>query len=491
MNIVTNPIEDHQMELTVEVDAQTFEGAKQRAAKKIAGKVKIPGFRPGKAPYHVVKNIYGENAIIEEAIDVLVEDVYPKAIDEAGITPGAMGRLEKIESMDPPKFLFIIPLKPEIELNDYLSVRKEYAFEAPDAARFEEERENIRKMYARTESVDREVQNGDYLMVDLVGRDKDAEEGSEPLVERKGYALVVREDAPETEYPFEGFSKKLIGSKLNEPKKIAKKYKKDLDDDKLAGKSVEFEATVKVIRAMITPEIDDEFAKMTGLGETVEEFDTRLKENVEAESKAKYDDEYFEDILEQIKAMSSIKYPPQVIEHEVEHVLEDLEMRLKQQGIDDLESYFAMTNTTREAFIEEQAKPTSVKRFERGMIMDAIGEKEGVKLENEELEEEFKTYWLSLVYSDPEFAKMTNNGQKFDQNLVNAVSMEAANRLLTRKILDRLKAIATGEAEKAPVEATETEETPKVKKPRDKKAAKVEEGSEAEVKDDASEATEE
>lgn len=471
MNIVSNPIEDHQVELIVEVDAETFEGAKHRAAKKIAGKVKIPGFRPGKAPYAVVKNMYGEAAITEEAVEIVVDDIYPKAIDEAGITPGAMGRLDNIESMDPPKFKFIIPLKPTIDLKDYRSVRKAYDFVAPNDSAFEEERANIQKMYARTETVERPVENGDYLLVDIIGRDDAAEEGAEALVDRKGYAHLAKDPSFEGEFPFQGFGKKLFGAKVGDTLTLSNKFKKDHSDEKLAGKKVTFDVTIKVIRAMITPEINDEFAQMTGLGQTVEEFDTNLKRNVEAESKAKYDDEYFEEAIKLIQDGAEIKYPPQIVEHEIEHVIEDLEGRLKNQGIDNLEAYFNMTNTTRDAFIEEHAKPTAVKRVVRGMIMDAIAEAEGVKLENAELEEEFKNYWLTLVYSDPEFAKMTKNGTKFDQKLVNAVSMESANRLLTRKTLDRIKAIANNESEAPSGEpVAETAEAPKAKKPRAKKA---------------------
>lgn len=467
MNIVTNPIEDHQVELIVEIDQQNFEGAKLKAAKKISSKVKVPGFRPGKAPYHIIKNIYGESAITEEAIEILVDEVYPKAIQEANITPGAAGHLDNIESMDPPKFKFVIPLKPEIELGDYKSIRKPYEYIVPDETRFDEELENLQKMYARTETVDREVLDGDYVLIDLIAYESGDIEKANPILTRDGFALVIKSESSDNEFPFKGFSKNLIGASPNSVKQIAHKYKKTESDEKLSGKKVDFEITVKVVRAVITPTIDDEFAKMTGLGESVEDLHKNLKANLEAESRANYDDTYFEEILEKIKMSSSIKYPPQVIEHEVEHVIGDLEGRLKQQGFGSIDEYFSMTKTNREEFIQTQARPTSIKRIERGLIMDAIAEKENIRLVNAELEEEFKNYWLNLVYSDPEFAKMTKNGTKFNQDLVNAVSFDSANRLLTKKTLDRIKSIAIGEAEQ--VDIPNADEKPKVKKPRSTK----------------------
>jgi len=463
VNIVKNPIADHQVELIVEVDPQNFESAKQKAAKKIAAKVKVPGFRPGKAPYHVIKNIYGESAITEEAIEIVVDEVYPQAIKEADIEPGAAGHLENIESMDPLKFKFVIPLKPEIELGQYQSIRKSYSFVAPDDSRFNEELENLQKMYARTETVDREVQDGDYILIDLIGFDNADKEKSAELIKRDGYALVVKSEGSDNEFPFKGFSKNLIGALPNSSLKISHKFPKSELDEKLAGKKVEFEATIKVVRAVITPPLDDEFAKMTGLGQSVDELQKNLRLNLEAETKADFDDNYYEEILEEIKQNSTLKYPPQVVEHEIEHVLEDLESRLKKQGFSSLEEYFSMSKTNRDDFMNENARPTSIKRIERGLIMDAIAEKEGIKLENAELEEEFKSYWLNLVYSDPEFAKMTKNGTKFNQDLVNAVSIDAANRLLTRKTLERLKAIAN--AENIPSNES-IDEKPKVKKAR-------------------------
>ena len=466
MNIVKNPIADHQMELIVEVEPNNFESAKQKAAKKIASKVKVPGFRPGKAPYHVIKNMYGESAITEEAIEIVVDEVYPQAIKEADIEPGAVGHLEKIESMDPLKFKFVIPLKPEIVLGEYHTIRKSYGFVAPDDTRFHEELNNLQKMYARTETVEREVQDGDYILIDILGFDTADKEKSSELIKRDGYALVVKSEGSDNEFPFKGFSKNLIGALPNSSIKISHKYPKTESDEKFAGKKVDFETTVKVVRAVITPPLDDEFAKMTGLGQTVDELHKNLRLNLEAESKANFDDNYYEEVLEEIKKSSTLKYPPQVVDHEIEHVLEDLESRLKQQGFGSLEEYFSMSKTNREDFVNEQARPTSIKRIERELIMDAIAEKEGIKLENAELEEEFKNYWLNLVYSDPEFAKMTKNGTKFNQDLVNAVSIDSANRLLTKKTLERLKAIANGEN----ITTIETfDEKPKVKKSRSTK----------------------
>jgi len=461
LKIETHPRDDNQLTMIVEIDTEKMEGARRRAARRIAEKVKIPGFRPGKAPYDVVRRLYGEGVITEEAVEILVDEIYPEALKDAKIEPAAAGQLENIESLEPPKFIFTVPLKPTVDLGDYKSIRQVYDFTVPGAEKLTEEIENLRRMYASTETVERPVVDGDYVLLDVIGRNAKAKEDEAALVVRKGFALVARAEEHDKEWPFPGFSTKLLGLAPGESKEFSYKYAKDFSEEKLAGQNVKFEVTVKTVRAVNLPELDDEFVKKTGLGQDVDELRRRMRENLEIEARNAYEDEYFEKLIEQIKAGATIKYPPQVLEHEMEHVIEDVEHRLKNQGVENLETYFKMVNTTREKFIEEQARPTAIKRLERGLVMDEIARAEKVEIDNESLEAAFNNTWANLSVTDEEFAKRTKGGTKASREIVDAVAMDSANRLLTRRVLDRLKAIATGEV---------TEEKPKAKKA--KKAAK-------------------
>ena len=478
MNIVTTPREDHQIEMLVEVEAERMEAAKRRAARKIAEKAKIPGFRPGKAPYEIVLRYIGEAAIVEEAVELLVDEVYPAALKEANIEPGGMGQLENVESLEPPKFKFIVPLQPTVDLGNYTQVRYPYEWQAPAETEVDNEIQNLRRMYASTETVEREILDGDYVLLDVVGRKAKATADDEPLVERNGFAVVVRQEERESEFPFPGFSKNLLGLKSGDAKKISHKYAKDFDDEKLAGQNVAFEATIKTVRGVNMPELDDEFAKKTGLGETVDELRQRMLENVQRESQEKYDDDFYSVVIEKMKEGATIKYPPQVLVHEAEHVMEDLKRRLAQQSMD-IETYFKVRETSEEQFLEEEAKPVAQKRLERGLVMDELARTEKIELAEQEVAQEFQQTWTNLVMYDQEFAKRTKNGKKAPKDLVDAVVMDAANRLTTRKVLERIKLIATGQAgEVIPAEASE--------KPAKKaKKAKTESAPEAEAQADA------
>lgn len=479
MKIETTPREDHQTTMTVEVEPEKLEGARHRAARKISQNAKIPGFRPGKAPYDVVRRTYGDSAITEEAVEILVNDIYPLALKESGIEPAAMGQLENVESLDPPKFVFTIPLAPKVELGDYKSVRLPYEWVSPADDKLEESITDLRRMYSATETVDRAAAEGDYLMVDVTGVKAKPKEGddSAPLIERNGFATLIRKEAKEDEWPFAGFAAKLIGVKPGEETSFSHKFAKDHANESLHGENVKFTVKVKTVRGVNMPELDDAFAMQTGLGATVEDLRVRMRENLEAESRAEYDDSYFESVIDQIKLGATIKYPPQVLDHEVHHVLEDIENRLKSQGIENMDAYYKLVDTTAEKFLEEQATPTAKRRLERGLILDEIVRAENIKFEEDQLEMEFNQAWGNLVQTDPDFNKRTKGGTKPTREIVDAVAMDSANRLMVRMALQRIKAIASGETiEEAPApDDAQTEKTPAKKKAKAAKAAVSEE----------------
>ncbi len=452
--------ENHEAKLVVEVEPEKLDTYKRRAARKISERGKIAGFRPGKAPYHMVVLNYGEQAIVEQAIDFFIDGEYSNILQEADVNPGASGRLENIESLDPPKLIFKVPLSPEVDLGDYHSIRLPYELTTPDAKDVDAAMDELRQMYATTETVEREVQGGDYVQVDV---ESETEE-----LKRSGFATVVRKDDSEVEWPFAGFAKQLVGMKPGDTKTIKHDFPADHDLEALQGKSAEMAVTVKAVRAMILPELDDEFAKTVGAGETLDALRETVTKDVEARSKADYDDKYFVDLIEKIKEGATFKYHQHSLDHEGEHVISDLTQRLGQQGMD-LDTYFKLRSTTREQFIEEEVKPVAKKRFERSLILDEIVRKEELEVDNESLDSEFSQTLNALAMQGMDLSKV-RGGKKGQQQLAQAVAMESANRLLTRRALEMLKSIAVGEykspeerkAEAAALKADEAEEEEKV-----------------------------
>lgn len=459
MNIEKQYQEDHSVKLIVEVDPGKMDSYKKRAAVKISERGNIAGFRPGKAPYNIVVRTYGEAAVAEQAIDMFIDAEYSNILKEADVNPGASGSLENIESMDPPKFVFSVPLAPEVDLGDYLSVRLPYEWTAPDQSEVDAALEELRQMYASTETVERAVEPGDYILLDVASET--------PELNRTGFAAFVRNEDRDTEWPYNGFARELVGLKAGESKTIQHTFPKDWDVEELREKSAEITATIKTVRGVTLPDLNEEFAKMTGAGDTVEALMDAVRKDVELRSQNEYNDKYFVDLIEKVKEGAAFKYHAHTLEHEGEHVLQDLSQRLAQQGMD-LETYFKVRNTTREEFIESDVKPVAKKRLERSLILDEIVRREKVQIDDESLSAEYNNTISGLVMQGLDLKKI-RGGKKGQRQLSDAIAMESANRVMTRKALDMLKSIATGnyktpeereeEARKA-AEAAEKESAP-------------------------------
>lgn len=453
MKIETQPREDHQVKIVAEFDAEIMEGFKRRAARKISQETKIPGFRPGKAPYDIVRRMYGDDAIEKQAVELLIDDQYGKILDEAEVKPGAPGALDEIISTDPLKLSFIVPLAPEVTLGDYQAVRKPY--EAP-AVSDEQVSEYLRRMqtsYATAEPVERAAEKGDLVYYMLNGRLANPAEGEDAEVIKDGPAqTVIGEDTvSDKDWPFAGFSELLIGMSANDEKEITHTYAEDDSDEKLRGREVIFRVIVQSIKALHLPELDDEFAQSLGEFTAFAELKESVAKQLGENGRQEYDQKYFDELFELIAAGATIKYPPQVLDEEKEHILEHLKEDLSRNNLD-LETYLKLINTTSETFMAEQVAPAAVKRLVRSLLMEELGRVEKIQLADADVNAAVNGS-LQQLSTQPGF-----DPKKINDRVVNAIAMDAVSRLYNQRILSRLKSIATGEPESAP-EVAEAEKT--------------------------------
>jgi trigger factor len=428
-------LDDHQAQLVVEVDSQRVQAARKRAARKLGARGKIPGFRPGKAPFDVIVRYYGEAAVNEQAMDLLVDEVYPEALKSAELEPAAAGSLEKIDDDDPPRFTFKVPLAPEVKLGDYRAYRSPYEFEPPGPERLEQALDELRQVYASTETVERVAAEGDHVIVEI--------QSELEALRRTDFATIIRASEHPDEFPFPGFAQELIGLEAGGSKTLHHTYPKETANAALAGQDAEIRVTVKTVRSVSLPELDDEFAKMVGKYESLAALKDALAKEVEARARAEYDDEYYAGLVDQLREGAEIKYAPQTLEHEAEHVVNDMGRRLAQQGLD-LETYYKIRNTNAAGFLEEEAKPVAKKRLERSLILDEVARAEKVEVDNTALDEEFNSTLLDLQGQGLDLAAV-RGGKQGKQRVAEAVAMQSASRLMTRRTLERLRSIATGE----------------------------------------------
>ncbi|MBN1665663.1 MAG: trigger factor [Anaerolineales bacterium] len=454
MKIETEARQDHQIKLHVEMEAEPLESAKRRAARQIAKKVKIPGFRPGKAPYAVIARHVGEAAIIEDAIDILINEQYPQIIEQAEIQPYGPGQLEEIVSLDPPTFDFIVPLEPVIELGDYKTIEMPYEPPEVDAGQVEAVLENMREEHVIRESVDRPAQPGDMVFSRISLKNTAAEDETEAMIYDGRFSsnLVPAEGVePETDWPYPGFSKELAGLSNEESKTLSYTFPEDYKDEKLQGVPAEIEVIVTNVQARNLPELDDEFAKTASDLDTLEELRQNILADLEAQADQEYAQSYDDQVIDALVEISKLAYPPQMVEQEQKDMLSSLEYNLSRQGIS-MELYLQIRGLDQDGLLEE-VRPIAETRLKRSLVLLEVAKAEELKVDEKRLAQEAGRAYTSLTreMSPKELKEFQQSNYMY--NVMNSITAD----LITEKTMNFLRALAKGEPWEPEVEAPESE----------------------------------
>ena len=374
-------LEKSRVALTIEVGAEEFEAAVNKAYLKMRGKMNIPGFRPGKAPRKMIESMYGAEVFYEEAVNAILPDAYESAVDEQKLEVVGYPQVE-IENVgkEGATFKCTVAVYPEVELGQYKgleAVKAEVKVMAADVnARLKE----MADRNSRLVVVERAVKKGDTANIDFEGFDQGvAFEGG------KGDAFEL-EIGSGSFVP--GFEDQLIGMKAGEEKDIDITFPENYTPE-LAGKPVVFHVKVNEVKVKELPAIDDEFAK------DVSEFDT-LKE-LKADIKKKMTDERtaaaqraFEDVL-MTKVAEGIKadIPDEMIEMQAHQMLEGFKQQLASQGIP-FDQYTKMTGMNEEQIIMD-AKEPATNQVRMDLAIRAIIKAENLEVSDEEVENEMKS----------------------------------------------------------------------------------------------------
>lgn len=441
MKFEKKELKDNQIEITVEANKDQFQTAKIKAAISISKGSKIPGFRPGKAPYDVVRRTFGEELIEERAVELLVNQIYPDLLKEADIKPHGPGNLEEIISKDPPKFRFTIPLEPVIDLVDYKNIRQAYKLPKVDKGEFEKVLDNLQLTYATAETVERLAGKGDLVSVKINAVLSKPDQDQEPnILKSTPHQVIIGEQSDEEQFPFNGFGDQLIELKAGDSKEFTHKYSKESNYEKLRGKEAQFSVVVESVKNLTKPALDDAFAKMVGL-EKFTDLEESIKLQLETRNKNEYENKYFDELLEKIVKKAKLKYPPQMLDDEIKEVLKSVEQDIARQNLD-LDTYLKINNREKEDFIEKDIKPSAIKRLEQALVIDEIGRLEKIELDQKELQKEFTKTFMQMQ-SAPNFRGLQK--EFTTKKLSNMVVMQAASRLMNQQTLDKLKSIANGE----------------------------------------------
>ena len=364
-------------EVKVEITGKDWEKKLDETFKKIIKKVKIDGFRPGKAPRNIYEQKYGKQSIVVEAVDSCMNEAYVKALKEFKGEP-IMQPTVGIEKADETgvTYVFTFTTKPEIKINKYtnLGVKKDSVKVTKKDV--DAEIEKMRKEYADLTVKDGKAENGDTVIIDFEGFDGDkAFEGGKA----ENYALELGSNSF-----IPGFEEALIGVKKGDKKDVNVTFPKDYHAEELKGKPVVFKVLVHEVKTKVYPELDEDFFLDLGLEDvkTKEDLEKMVKETMteqrEYEAENKYVDELFEALLKE----TSVEVPHELIHEELDRMVEQYAERLKMQGIT-LEQFYKFTNSSEEA-LKAQMHEEAEKRVKLRFAIDEIIELEKIDATDEE-----------------------------------------------------------------------------------------------------------
>ena len=374
-------LEKSRVALTIEVGAEEFEAAVNKAYLKMRGKMNIPGFRPGKAPRKMIESMYGAEVFYEEAVNAILPDAYESAVDEQKLEVVGYPQVE-IENVgkEGATFKCTVAVYPEVELGQYKgleAVKAEVKVMAADVnARLKE----MADRNSRLVVVERAVKKGDTANIDFEGFDQGvAFDGG------KGDAFDL-EIGSGSFVP--GFEDQLIGMKAGEEKDIDITFPENYTPE-LAGKPVVFHVKVNEVKHKEVPAIDDEFAKDVSEFDTLDELkaDTRKKlvEDREAAAQRAFEDALMQKVADGIQA----DIPDEMVDVQAQQMMENFQQQLAAQGIP-FDQYLKMTNTTEDDF-KKQAHEPALQQVRMDLAVAALVKAEELEATAEEIEAEMKS----------------------------------------------------------------------------------------------------
>lgn len=443
MKIEQNYLEDRQLELIVETKQDVFEKAKHLAAKELAKGKKIPGYRPGKAPYQLILNHFGEATIIDHALEHFLDDIYPQIIEEIEEEPYGPGQVKEIKSLEPPTFVFNIPLQPEVIIGDYREIRLPYLKTEVSDDDLDQIIERMLSQQATVETVEHPAEEGNLVDTTLDGRpaECDPEDEESYLLQSQPLPVMIKgkEEDDSKEWPFPGFSRQLLGVSAGDTLELTHEFPdaEDVDEDYRA-KEILYVVNVTGIRERVLPELNDEFVKKVSDLESVDELQDQIKEELSAQRAVEDENTFINSILDAILEDAEVKYPPQMLESEIDGEINELEAQLNSQGMD-LEMYLKIQDLDLEG-IREQIRPNADKRLIRGLIINKISEVEDLDINPEEITAEFQSV-LDNHFGDDEKGRNEYLQSGDSVALLNRIS----SQMITKKTLDFLMAVAQGE----------------------------------------------
>jgi trigger factor len=433
VKVSAQEIEQRQVVLEIEVDRERVDRAMDQAYKRIVNRINVPGFRRGRAPRPLVERMVGREAILEDAVEHLVPQVYQAAIEEQQLKPAGQPSLQ-VTSTDPLQFKATVPLEPTVVLGDYQSIQVPREPLVVEEDEVESVISNIRESHATWVPVERPAQIGDRAAFDVV-----ATRGERTVMDTKDAEFVLDPSGPE---PAPGFSNQLVGMSAGDDRTFALGGREG-DADAEPVEPTQFTVHLQGVKEKQLPELDDEFARTAGEKDSMDELRDEIREQIRLHKQQLARERQREAIVKAAVEQARIDMPPQLVERQASRRLETLSASLDKQGIT-VEQYLQFVGKD-ESALRSELLEDATQTLKTSLVLEKIAETEGLEITDDEIRSEIEQ--ASSSSNDP--------ARTARQALERAETRASfADLLRRRKALERLVELAGG-GDQEPATATE------------------------------------
>jgi trigger factor len=379
MNVTATPAPKSSVILEVEVPAERLNRAVDEAVRALSKRTRVPGFRPGKAPRGVLEAVLGPGAVLDEAVDRLVQNSYRDALIEQAILPLTNADVEIVQAEEGKPLIFkaTVQVRPDVVLGDYKNFNFKPEIEEIDDPKVERVLEELRDQNGTLSPVeDRGAKKGDYTVIKFDGsREGVPFEGGS--AERM--PLIIGEDRL-----IPGFEDNLVGLSVGDKKGFDITFPDDYGEETLAGKEGHFEVEIRELREKVLPDADDDFARSMGDFEDLAALRTGIKERLERNALDKARHQFADQIMDYAVANATLDLPDVLLDQEVEVMHDEFRTSLARQGVSE-EAYLKVTNKT-EADMHADFRPDAEKRVKVLLVLSKVAEAEDVTISDTDVD---------------------------------------------------------------------------------------------------------
>lgn len=378
----TNNVETNKYELEIEISAEDFEAAIEKAYLKARKNIAMPGFRKGKAPRKLIEKEYGEQVFFEDAVNLLYAPVVNGAVKESGLELVTRPEVEvtEISKENGVKLKATCITKPEVEVKDYKGIEVEKVVNPVTDEDINKQLDALREKNVTVETVDdRAAENGDDVVIDFEGfKDDVAFEGGK--AEDFTLSLGSGQFIP-------GFEDQIVGHNAGEDFDINVTFPDEYQVKELAGAPAVFKIKLKSISKKVMPELDDDMVKDSTEFDTVDEYKADVKKKLEEANEKHADSEVEAKIFDKVIENMTAEIPQVMFDNRVNEMISELEQRLAPQGIS-LDLYMQYTgqtiDTVKKAYAEQAEKQVKLR-----LALEKIAKLENIEVTEDELKAEF------------------------------------------------------------------------------------------------------